>query len=289
MQNWDDLRIFLSVARAGRVAPAARQLGIDPTTVSRRLARLERMIDDPLFETSNGQRVLTDAGLALHLQAETMETALLAVGTPTTAPTGIAGHVRLSLAEGFATCIVAPAVAAFARAHPRLRLDLITASGFLDPSKREADIAVMLARPRGRSLRAAPLTDYSLRLYATTDYLTANGAPTTPAELLDHTLVNYVEEHLHSLELDYLSEIHPNLIAGLRSTSINVQTAMIRAGAGIGILPDFVARDHAELVPVLAGTVQLQRSFWIVTHEDTNASPRVAAVSNWLRETARRQ
>ncbi|WP_298669501.1 LysR family transcriptional regulator [uncultured Sphingomonas sp.] len=282
MRNWDDLRIFLAVAHSGRVAPAARALGVDATTVARRLARLEGAMGAALFETVAGERRLSEAGQALLQHAETIDAAISAASEGEVA-TGAAGHVRLSVAEGLATHVLAPRVPAFAAAYPRIRLDLITASGLLDPSKREADIAVMLARPRNRQLIAARLVDYRLRLYATPGHLAAAGMPETAAALERHVLASYVPEHLHAPELDYLSEVHDGLVARLRSTSINVQHAMIAAGAAIGILPDFIAAGDARLVPVLPHIV-LHRAFWLVTHADGQATPRIQAVSSWLRE-----
>jgi len=284
MRNWDDLRIFLAVARAQRLAPAARSLGIDVTTVGRRLARLGAAMGAPLFETIGGERRLSETGQALLLHAETIEAAVLAATEGDRQGSSLSGHVRLSLAEGLATHVVAPGLARFRATHPQLRLDLITASGFLNPSKREADIAVMLARPRNRQLQASRLADYRLQLYATRDYLDVHGTPTDAAALNDHALIGYVPEHIHAVELDYLSEVHAGLVARARSTSINVQHAMIRAGAGIGILPDFIARRDEQLVAVLPGTVTLGRTFWLVTHEDTHATPRIEAVTGWLRE-----
>lgn len=286
MRNWDDLRIFLAVAHAGRVAAAARALGIDTTTVGRRLQRLEGEIGQPLFESIGGERRLSEAGQQLLQHCETVDAAILSAterdgGEDRGA--GVAGHVRLSVAEGLATHVLGPRLHDFQTAHPRIRLDLITASGFLDPSKREADIAVMLARPRNRQLIATRLADYRLRLYATPAHLAAHGTPADRAALERHILVGYVPEHINAPELDYLSEVHDGLVARLRSTSINVQHAMLRSGAGIGILPDFVAARDDALVPVLPDLV-LTRAFWLVTHADGHAAPRVQAVTQWLRE-----
>ncbi|HSI19058.1 MAG TPA: LysR family transcriptional regulator [Sphingomonas sp.] len=284
MRNWDDLRIFLAVARAQKLAPAARLLGVDVTTVGRRLARLGEALGAPLFETIGGERRLSETGQALLLHAEAIEAAVLAASEGDRRGSALSGHVRLSLAEGLATHVVAPGLARFRSEHPQLRLDLITASGFLNPSKREADIAVMLARPRNRQLQASRLADYRLQLYATRDYLAAHGTPENAAALGAHALISYVPEHIHAVELDYLSEIHAGLVARARSTSINVQHAMIRTGAGIGILPDFIARRDERLVGVLSDQVALGRTFWLVTHEDTHATPRIEAVTGWLRE-----
>ncbi len=281
MLNWDDLRVFLAVARAKRIAVAARMLGIDATTVNRRLARLGAQLDRPLFETAGNERRLTEEGRELLAHAEAIEAATTAATTGP-GPGGISGHVRLSVAEGLATRILAPAMPGFQAAHPGIRLDLITASGFLNPSKREADVAVMLAHPRSARLRATMLARYRLRLYATADYLDRHGTPTAPASLSEHVLVGYVPEHVHAPELDYLSEIESELAGQLRSTSINVQHGLVASGVGIGILPDFMAAGDPRLKPVLGETVALHRRFWLVTHKDDQATPRIQAVSDWL-------
>lgn len=286
MGNWDDLRIFLAVARAQRMAAAARTLGIDVTTVGRRLARLEATLGAAVFETVGGERRLSETGQALLIHSETIEAAVLAATEVDPASAALAGQVRLSLAEGLATHVVAPALPAFRREQPNLRLDLITASGFLSPSKREADMAVMLARPRNRQLRAVKLADYRLRLYATPGFLADHGTPSSAADLQDRALISYVPEHVHAPELNYLFDIYDGLVARARSTSINVQHAMIRAGAGIGALPDFIAARDATLVPVLPEAVHLTRTFWLVTHQDTHTTPRIQTVAEWLKGLA---
>ena len=194
--DWDDLRIFLQVARARRITDAARSLGIDPTTVGRRVARLEQKLEASLFEGLGKDRRLTERGQELLHHAETVESATLAaMGAPSGRP---AGNVRLSVAEGFATWLIAPALEDFHASHPEIRLDIITASGFLNPSKREADIAVMLARPRHGRLIASKLSDYRLRLYATRDFIARHGAPETVAALRSVPLVSYVPEFNYS-------------------------------------------------------------------------------------------
>lgn len=282
MHNWDDMRIFLAVARAQRLSTAARLLGIDPTTVSRRLSRLSETLGTPLFDTVAGERQLSEAGQALLLHAEAIEGSFLAATGGPGEPPGLAGHVRLSVAEGLATHVLAPAIPSFNIAFPGIRLDLITASGFFSPSKREADIAVMLARPRSPQLRATELVRYRLRLYASAEYCARRGEPDSLEALTRHNLVSYVPEHVHAPELDYISEIRADLAPRLRSTSINVQRSIVAAGAGIGVLPDFMAAGDPDLRPVLPDLVEVWRTFWLVTHQDSHATPRIQAVSEWL-------
>lgn len=285
MFDWDDLRVFLAVARTRKIAPAARALGIDATTIARRLARLERALGPELFELGAGERTLTPRGQVLLRHAESVESAALAAMEDVTGQEHqLTGQVRLSVAEGFGTWLLAPGLAEFNRRHPGIRLDLITASGFLNPSKREADMAVMLARPQRGRLSVRRMGDYHLHLYASPAYLARAGTPKHSGELRGHVLIGYVPEFIFSPELDYLDEVEAGLEASLRATSINMQHRMIAEGAGIGVLPDFIARRDPALVPVMGEEVEIMRSFWLVTHGDLKKLPRIAAVAQWLQE-----
>jgi DNA-binding transcriptional LysR family regulator len=271
------------------VAAAARTLGVDPTTIGRRLTRLSNQLNGTLFETIGGDRRLTERGHALFAHAETIESAALAaMGEVAGDSSSLSGQVRLSVAEGFATWVLAPEVAAFHRSHPDIQLDLVTASGFLNPSKREADIAVMMARPRRGRLVAAKLGDYRLQLYAAKAYLAARAAPQSVDELRGHALIGYVPEFIYAPELDYLSEIGPGLEPAVRSTSINVQHRLIASGAGIGVLPRFMGDRDPGLAPILADSIEIRRSFWLVTHSDVRRLARIDAVAKWLRICAAR-
>ncbi|MBH1993185.1 MAG: LysR family transcriptional regulator [Sphingomonadaceae bacterium] len=285
MFDWDDLRVFLAVARARKVAPAARVLGIDATTIARRLARLEKALDAELFEMGAGERSLTGRGQDLLAHAEAAESAALAaIEDMGGQERKLAGQVRLSVAEGFGTWVLAPGMADFNQRHPGIRLDLITASGFLNPSKREADMAVMLARPQRGRLTVRRMGDYGLHLYASPDYLARAGRPATPSDLRAHTLIGYVPEFIFSPELDYLDEVETGLEANLRSTSIIMQQRMIAEGAGIGVLPDFIGRRDSALVALMPDQVEITRSFWLVMHGDLRKLARIAAVAGWLQE-----
>jgi DNA-binding transcriptional LysR family regulator len=287
MFDWDDLRIFLAVSRSRHLAPAARSLGMDATTVGRRLRRLSTALQSELFEVEGGERRLTESGHALFAHAETIEsTALSVLGDVAGESTQASGHVRLSVAEGFATWVLAPHLHEFRDRHPDIRLDLVTASGFLNPSKREADVAVMLARPRHGRLVAAKLADYRLRLYAAHSYLAAHGPVRSIEELGRHPLTGYVPEFLYSPELDYLGEVAPGLDASLRSTSINVQHRAIASGAGIGVLPTFIGDQDPGLAVLFPEQVDIHRSFWLVTHSDMRRLARIEAVLGWLKEAA---
>ncbi|MCB2014472.1 MAG: LysR family transcriptional regulator [Sphingobium sp.] len=288
MLDWDDLRIFLAVARTRKIAPAARTLGVDATTIGRRLTRLSSALEADLFEGGGNDRRLTPHGQALMRHAESAESAALAAMEEVTGEQhALSGQVRLSVAEGFGTWVLAPRIADFHARHPHIGLDIITASGFLNPSRREADMAVMLARPQRGRLMVRKLGDYTLRLYASHSYLEENGTPSCVDDLRGHSLTGYVPEFIFAPELDYIDEVESGLEAQLRSTSINVQHSMIRHGAGIGILPDFLAVQDSQLRPLLhegEKPIAITRSFWLVIHADMRRLARIDAVAKWLEE-----
>lgn len=282
--DWSDLQAFLAIARAGQLSRAGRAMGVDATTMGRRLRRLEARLGATLFEQTREGQVLTEAGERLLVQVEGMAQAAGAIGESSTGAGGpqLSGTLRISVSEGFGSWFLARLVPEFAAQHPGLTLDLVASSGFLSLSKREADIAVMLSRPKAGPMLARKLSDYALRLYASPAYLAERGTPERPADLAGaHRLVGYIPDLIYAPELRYLDEFHPGLSPQLRSSSINAQHQLIAAGAGIGALPCFIGDADPGLVPVLPGR-RIERSFWLVTHRDTHQLARIRAGKDWV-------
>jgi DNA-binding transcriptional LysR family regulator len=287
--RWDDLQYFLAVARAGQLSRAASRLGVDATTVSRRIKRLERAIGQTLFEQTREGHTLTEAGERILAKAEGMESHVREIELRPQPAEQVSGSIRVSVSEGFGTWFVAHHLPSFAAAHPQLQIDLVASSGFLNPSRREADVAILLARPHKGPLFTRKLTDYSLRLYASRSYLERHQQIRDVAELKNLSLIGYVPDLLYAPELRYLSEIAPELEPRIRSTSINAQYRLTAAGAGIAVLPSFIGDADPELVRLLEHVV-VTRSFWLVTHSDTRQLARVRAFVSWLTSvTAARQ
>jgi DNA-binding transcriptional LysR family regulator len=284
--DWSDLPIFLAIARTGQLTKAAAALEIDATTAGRRLRRLEKSVGERLFEQGPDGQTLTPAGERLLTHAREMERAAAAIGRRE--PGGPArGTVRVSVSEGFGTWFVSRHLGTLADAHPGLAVDLIASSGFLSPSRRETDVAVLLARPRRGPLITRKLADYGLRLYAARDYLAASAPLATPGDLRQHRLIGYVPDILYAPELRYLDEIPGAHEPQLRSSSINAQFRMATYGAGVAVLPCFIGDSSSQLVRVLPDIV-LRRSFWLVTHEETRHFAQVAAFVDWLTNLAAR-
>lgn len=282
--DWGDLPFFLAVAEHGTLARAAARMRTDPTTVGRRIQRLERALGARLFEHSQAGHVATPAGEHLLEKARAM--ASLASEAETAGAVGVGqaqltGTVRLSVAEGFGSWFVSRRIGDFAAAYPGITVDLVASSGFLNPTRRETDLAVLLARPRKGPLVTRKLTDYSLGLYAARSYLAERGTIADTASLKAHRLVGYVPDIIYAPELRYLDEIPDAESVTLRSSSINAQHGMIASGAGVGILPHFIGALDETLMPILP-ELHIQRSFWLATHRETAAFPQVRAMIDWL-------
>jgi DNA-binding transcriptional LysR family regulator len=278
--DWSDLQIFMAVAQTGQMARAAHILSADATTIGRRLRRLERALGQTLFERTRQGQVLTEAGEALLARVEDMARAAAPLTDQAPGADGPTGTLRISVSEGFGSWFLAKYLPHFLDQYPGLTVDLVANSGFLSPSKREADIAVLLSRPKSGPLVARKLTDYHLRLYAAKEY--SAHLPHAPADLANsHRLIGYIPDLIYAPELHYLDEIHPGLTAHLRSSSINAQHRLIAAGAGIGVLPCFMGDKDETLTRVLPQCV-ITRTLWLVTHRDTQGLSRVKAGKEWL-------
>lgn len=288
MLDWDDLRVFLACARTGSFKEGAARLRLDPTTVARRMQRLEDELRTTLFVRSPRGLQLTAAGAELRDTSQGVETAVDRVGAAETlaAATGV---VRLSASEGFGAHVLAPAIPGLLDSRPGLRLELVATAGFLSASSREADIAVTLAPPTSSRLAVQRLTDYGLGLYGSRDYLAHAGRPRVVEDLSAHHLVGYIDDLLYAAELRYLNEIHPDLRVRATSSSIRAQLELAVAGAGLCVLPHFMAEASPALEPVLPDAVRLTRTFWISVHRDLQETRRIRVVRDWLLETVAAQ
>lgn len=280
--NWDRLQFFLNVARHGTLARAATALKVDATTVSRQISTLETQLGQRLFERSPSGFLLSPAGRELLPHAEAMESAAARILQKPESSGGLRGQLRLSFSEGFGSDFIAACLPDFTQQHPDLEIDLIASSGFLNPSRREADIAILLAQPRKGPLIARRIAHYQLALYAPTDRPDWQEVAQDTA-LLDSGLpiVGYVPDILYAPELNYLGDLEAGLKATIRSSSIIAQRRMIAAGAGVGILPCFLANDDPKLTRIRPSFI-LQRSFWLTLHQDIAPQPRIRVFIDWL-------
>jgi len=284
--DWNNLRYFLELARTGTLVNAARRLEVDHTTVARRLQALEKEVGTPLFAREAGGHRLTEAGRQLLPQVEAMEAAVAQVERASlSAAEGPSGQVRLGTTEGFGTVVLAPQLARLSRQYPALSIDLLALPRLVHLSRREADIVISLERPKRGPVVVTKLTDYVLQLYGSRDYLAGQPAIESRDDLRSHTFISYVDDLLFTKELQLLDELYRPERFALRSTSILTQYEAVKAGAGLAVLPAFVAARDPALVPVLPGQARFTRTFWMSMPAEAKHQARMQATWAFLRDT----
>lgn len=284
--NWDDLKFFLEVARTRKASAAAKRLGVDYTTVSRRITALENSLGTLLFEKSrtNGF-ALTAEGQRLLGYAESIESTLHAACEQVSGSgLALSGHIRIGCTEGFGSFFITPQLSHFLQNYSDISVDILPLPHFISLSKREADIVIALERPEHGPYVCCKLCDYSLRLYATQDYLDNHPPLNSSTDLAEHKFISYVDDLAFSSELLYLSNLLPGAQAQLRSTSVIAQYQAALQGQAVAILPCFLAAQDSRLIPVLAEEVNITRHFWMYCREDLRKLKRITVLWDYIRE-----
>lgn len=274
MLDWDDMRVFLGVARARSLSGAAPGLRMDPATVGRRIARLEEALGAALFLKSPQGYAMTDLGLRLQSRAEEAEEAMrLALEEGQGASQGLTGQVRIGAPDGCANYLL-PQVAARIRAeNPGLEIQILALPRVVNLSRREADLAITVSPPDAGRLTVQKITDYSLHLAQRRDAAPA----TTLADLRGRPMVGYIPDMIFDRALDYLGELGLGTVQ-LASNSVAVQLQLLRQG-GVGVVHDFALPFAPELSRILTGEVSLRRAFYLVRHDADRRSDRIARLS----------
>lgn len=281
--DWDALQSFLAVVRTGRLTVAARQLGIDHSTLSRRIAGLERSLQVQVFDRHPSGYTLTVKGEALLDAAQAMETTAMGILSNVAGSSlRVAGTVRVGAPDGFGTSFLAPRLAKLGELHPDLQIQLVTLPRIFSLSKREADIAIGLATPAEGRLYARKLTDYALGLYGSREYCDRHRALLSPTDLKRHRFIGYIEDMIQIPELDYLPFLARDIHPFFSSSNLLAQQAATVQGVGLCILPCFLAKEDARLERVLTETISLTRSFYMITHSDIRNLARIQAILNFI-------
>ena len=286
--RWDDLKFFLAVARSGQLTTAAKGLKVDNATVARRIRALETALDARLFDRNPKGYSLTEVGQRLLPSAEAMETLTLEAQAQVQGrDESLEGVVRLGAPDGFGSFFLAPRIHKLARRHPKLEIQLVAMPRVFSLSKREADVSIAITRPTSGRLMIAKLTDYQLHLYASADYLKENPPIAQLEDLKQQTMIGYISELIFDPKLDYMPILGRKVVPQISSTNLIAQLNATLAGAGICILPDFLAGAQSGLQPVLRQSFSLSRTFWIVSHENTATLRRIRETIAFIRSEVR--
>ena len=265
--DWDDLRVFLAVARDESLSAAGRRLKIDAATVGRRIARLEEAMAARLFAKGPQGYALTEAGSRLLSHAERAETAMEGASEALRGPEGLTGLIRIGAPDGCANYLLPQVLAAICDENPGLEVQIVALPRVFNLSKREADMAIAVSRPEAGRLTVQKLTDYKLHLAASRSYIAGHPPILSAADLHQHRVIGYIPDLIFDKELDYLAEIGAGT-PPLASNSVSVQLNFLRHGAGVGVVHDFALPAAPELRRIIPGVISLTRSFWLIRHAD---------------------
>lgn len=277
MQNWDDMRVFLAVARAAGLSGAAPILKMDPATVGRRIARLETSVGAPLFVKSPKGYALTDLGQRMRDKAAAAEAALaLALDEGQGGTGGLTGQIRVGAPDGVANFVLPQVVASIQADNPDLEVQVLALPRVVNLSQREADMAITVSPPAAQRLTVTRISDYKLHLAQRTH------APqiTSLDDLRERRIVGYIPDMIFDKELDYLGEIGAGTVA-LASNSVAVQVQMLRHG-GVGFVHDFALHAAPELRRVLVDQISLKRTLYLVRHRTDRQSERLSRFAKAL-------
>jgi DNA-binding transcriptional LysR family regulator len=277
--DWDDLRIFLAVARAGRVAAAARSLGVEHSTAARRIAKLEADLGTAMFYRTAGGYQLTEAGARAQALAEDIEARAVDLKGRIRSEAGsLSGRVRIALLDELASAWLAPTLPAFRARYPELALEVVVGIPPMDLSRGEAELAIRTPRPRQHGLAAVKLGRVTTGLYAARK----RRRVIVDASSRGLDLLVYVPAW-HALQsAAWFQPVLASSRVVLATNSSHVLAAAARADAGIAVLPRFMA--DRSLTPVSDDLVAHDQ--WLVMHPEFRRDPKVRAVAAFLREIA---
>lgn len=263
--------------------PTARKLGVDYTTVSRRISELEKSLATSLFERKSDGFVPTEDGERLLKIAEKMEglSLLIKEGVQSEVVTP-SGRVRLASMEGIAAFYLSEKLGQFAETHKHVVVELVTERFLLNLIRREADVSVSFVPPVGPKLKVIKAGTFGLGLFASQNYIARHGAPTAVSELPDHEYVDYVNDLIEIEAVHWLLDVlNPEHVV-FRSTSMAAQQNAAAAGMGIALLPFFSAKTDRRLIPILPDDVVVSRDLFVSVHEDLEYIGRVRALVRFL-------
>lgn len=295
--NWDDLRFFLAVAGAGSLSGAGQQLGVNTTTVLRRVASLEADLGARLFERERTGYRLTAAGEKLVEALEPVDRRLSALPRDfAAAGEGNEGTVCLAASDILASHIIAPELMGFRDAHPGLELELVTdprvgglgAAPRIGNPLKDVDVALRVARPTQGDMLMRKLGEMAYGLYAAPAYLEAHGLPEQMSDLASHDMIGFPRAEMPLGPVWWMSRAEKSSRVAFRSSSLAARAEAARLGFGLTALPCILGDQQAELVRVFGPDQLGSLELWLMTRNDLAQLAHVRAVMEFLVEAVKR-
>lgn len=274
--QWEDVRYFLALTRAGSLSGAARTLDVEHSTVARRVETLEQALGLRLFDRLPRGWRLTTEGENMVALAERMEDEAFAFERAAVGAGALGGTVRLSVPPSLASVFLVPRLAARRERWPGIALEVVGELREANLSRREADLALRLGRPRAQGLVVRSLGKIGFGLYARAGYAERAEA--------DWEFIGFDDSLRHVPHQKWLEQLAGKRPFALRSNDLIALHGAARMGLGVACLPHYQVRDDAELVPVAAAGTPPARDVWLVLHADVRRSPRVRAIADLVSE-----
>jgi len=264
--NWDDIRYFLEVARKGRLLSAAKRLGVNHTTVARRISALENALEVRLFEQDQTGFHLTASGETLLPLAQQLEDVTdLAKERVQSSGQTHSGMLRVGAPDGFGNSFLAARISEFMNTHTDLTLELVPIPVSPNLTKREVDLAISLEPSERKNIFCRKITDYRLFLYSSEVFLKRHNIDPAKAEQIDdYTFADYIPEILYTDELSFNKHISNGLEGRFQSSTVLAQFEFVANGGGLGVLPYFMVEHDPRLVIVRPDKYAFTRSYWFL-------------------------
>ena len=282
--NWDDIRIFLAVARKGSLTAAGIDLNMSASSVSRHIDDLEFRLDAKLFLRSQTGYVLSDVGLEILADAEQAESTLFNITQKSSdAAERLTGTVRVALPENFATYLILPEISQFIQKYPSISLEFVTDVNLTNLTRREADISLRLVRPEIGNFVISRVAQMATAIYASTEYLMQYPFD-YKLKGKGHFAISWDERFGYLQACTWLNKQLPQAKIIVRTTSLQSQLAACTGGAGLAILPCFMADLTPNLVCVVPPEVIFTQNIWLTIHYDISKLSRIRIVAKFLQD-----
>jgi DNA-binding transcriptional LysR family regulator len=271
--DWDDLRYFLTLVDCGTLSGAARALGVEHTTIARRIDALEASLALRLFDRIQKGWSLTSDGAALILHARRAEQEIQGLMRAAAGSASVTGVVRITAPPALATFFLAPRLKDVLDRLPGIEVELLAESRMADLMRREADIALRFRRPTAAGLSVRAVSEVEYGLYASASYLFGR----SPQEW---EFLGYTDSLSDSPQQQWLDKFRGQRRYRLRSNDLSTLCEAAVAGLGVVVLPQYVSQLHTRLVPVESESCPVSRKLWIVMHQDVRRAARVRAIAD---------
>lgn len=284
--DWSDLKLVLAICREGTLTGAAKALGINHSTVFRRINAIEKKLDVRLFERQPTGYVMTEAGEAMKRSAERIDEEVTALSRELLGKDlRLQGPIRVTAPEGVSLRLLSPHLAAFCKLHPGITMDLIVTSSSLRLAHREADIAIRATRKPPDTYIGHEVCKFRFCMYASADYFAANHDKPLEEQqwLMSEDDIDFFPSPI------WRKKTYPraHVIYSSNNTMAIIEAA--KRGLGVAPMPCFLGDSEAELVRVIDPPEELTLSLWVLTHPDLRRTARIKALMNFLLEALENQ